>query len=51
MKASRALFLKTHGSGGQRAIPAELPPGEYVLEVLIKVQEGDPSYYFRNMVE
>ncbi len=41
----------THGSGVQRTIPAELPPGEYVLEVLTKDQQDDASYYFRVMVE
>ena len=42
--------LKAHGSGVQRTIPAELPPGEYVLEVLTKQQQGDASYYFRVVV-
>jgi hypothetical protein len=31
--------------------PPKLPPGEYVLEVFVKVQQGDSSYYFRIMVE
>jgi hypothetical protein len=43
--------LKAHGMGVQRTIPAELPPGEYVLEVFVKVRQGDASYYFRTMVE
>ena len=43
--------LKAQGSGVQRTIPAELPPGEYILEVFVKVQQGDASYYFRIMVE
>jgi len=43
--------LKVHGSGVERTIPAELPPGEYVLEVFVKEQQGDASYYFRIMVE
>ena len=43
--------LEAQGSGVQRTIPAKLPPGEYVLEVLVKVQQGDSSYYFRIMVE
>ncbi len=43
--------LKAQGSGVQRTIPAKLLPGEYVLEVFVKVQQGDPSYYFRIMVE
>ena len=43
--------LKAHGSGVQRTIPAELPPEEYVLDVFVKVQQNDASYYFRIMVE
>jgi hypothetical protein len=43
--------LEAQGSGVQRTIPAELPPGEYVLEVSVTVQQGDSSYYFRIMVE
>ena len=53
--------LKAQGSGVQRTIPAELPPGEYVLEVSVKgsinvpdfprIQQHDSSYYFRIMVE
>jgi hypothetical protein len=43
--------LKAQGSGVQRTIPAQLRPGEYVVEVSVKVQQGDPSYYFRILVE
>ena len=43
--------LKAHGSGVQRTIPAKLPSGEYVLEVFIKVDQNDASYYFRIVVE
>ena len=43
--------LQAHGSGVERTISAELPPGEYVLEVFVKEQQGDASYYFRIMVE
>ena len=43
--------LEAQGSGVQRTIPAELPPGEYILEVFVKVQQGDATYYFRIMVE
>ena len=43
--------LKAKGSGVQRTIPAELPQGEYVLEVFVKVQQNDASYYFRILVE
>ena len=42
---------KAQGSGVQRAIRAELPPGEYVLQVSVKEQQGDTSYYFRVKVE
>jgi hypothetical protein len=43
--------LKAHGSGIERAIPAELPPGEYVVDLFITVRQGDATYYFRIMVE
>lgn len=43
--------LEAQGSGVQRTIPAKLPPGEYVLEVSVKEQQNDASYYFRIMVE
>ena len=43
--------LKVHGSGVQKTVPAKLPPGEYVLEVSIKGQQYDASYYFRIVVE
>ena len=43
--------LEAHGSGVQRTVPAELPPEEYVLEVSVKEQQNDASYYFRVMVE
>ena len=35
----------------QMKIPAELPPGEYVVDVDVTVQQGDASYYFRVRVE
>ena len=44
--------LKVQGSGVQRTIPAKLPPGEYVLEMSVGVNEEDGAdYYFRIMVE
>jgi hypothetical protein len=43
--------LKAHGSGVQRIVPAELSPGEYLLEVFLREQQDDASYYFRIMVE
>ena len=43
--------LEAQGSGVQRTIPAKLPPGEYVLDVFVKVQQDDATYYFRIVVE
>jgi hypothetical protein len=43
--------LKVRGSGVKRTIPAELPPGEYVLNVGVLEQQGDVSYSFRIMVK
>jgi hypothetical protein len=43
--------LEAHGSGIERIIPAELPPGEYVVDVSLTVQQGDATYYFRIIVE
>jgi hypothetical protein len=43
--------LEAHGSGFERVIPAELPPGDYVVDIFIKVGQGDATYYFRIMVE
>jgi len=43
--------LKVHGSGVERTIPAELPPGEYAVDVFVIEPQGDASYSFRVMVE
>ena len=43
--------LKAHGSGVERTIPAELPPGEYGVYVYVTDPQGDPYYLFRVMVE
>ena len=43
--------LKVHQEDDRIAIPAELSPEEYVVEVLVGVPEGDASYYFRVNVE
>ena len=43
--------LKVHGSGVKRSILAELPPGEYVLNVGVLELQGDVSYSFRIMVK
>ena len=43
--------LRARREGDRRTIPAELTSGEYVVEVLVRVPEGDASYYFRVAVE
>jgi hypothetical protein len=54
---SRSHSLKAYGSGVERTIPVELPPGEYVVDVFIQVPQttsrdvNDATYYFRIMVE
>jgi hypothetical protein len=48
---NRSRSLKAHGSGVERTIPVELPPGEYVVDVFITVRQGDATYYFRILVE
>jgi hypothetical protein len=48
---NRSRSLKAHGSGVERTIPAELPPGEYVVDVHVTEPQGGASYFFRVMVE
>jgi hypothetical protein len=48
---NRYRSLKAHGSGVERTIPAELPPGEYAVDVFVIEPQGDAVYYFRVMVE
>ncbi len=43
--------LRVSREGDRIVIPAELSPGGYVVEVLVRVPEGDASYYFRVAVE
>jgi hypothetical protein len=43
--------LEIRRSGDGVRIPAELPAGSYVIDVLVYVPEGDASYYFRALVE
>jgi opacity protein-like surface antigen len=43
--------LKVHGSGVERTIPAEAPPGEYVMDVFVLEPQGDANYSFHVMVE
>ena len=54
--SNRSRSLKTYGSGVERTIPVELPPGEYVVDVFIREPKAtrgynDAVYYFRVMVE
>jgi hypothetical protein len=49
--AEPSRTLKAHGSGVERTIPAELPPREYVVDVVVIEPQGDASYTFRVMVE
>jgi hypothetical protein len=48
---NRSRSLKTLGSGVERTIPVELPQGEYVVDVFLRVHRNDASYFFRIMVE
>ena len=43
--------LKVDGSGGRVTIPAELPAGDYVVDVFVAVPQGDASYFFRVVVQ
>jgi hypothetical protein len=43
--------LKVHGSGVERTIPAEVPPGEYEVDVFVVEPQGDAFYSFRVIVE
>jgi len=43
--------LKAYGSGVERTIRAELPPGEYGVYVNVTDPQGDIYYLFRVMVE
>jgi hypothetical protein len=48
---NRSRSLKALGSGVERTIPVELPPGEYAVEVFVIEPQGDAVYFFRVMVE
>src|ERR671921_499543 len=43
--------LKAQGSGVERTIPAELPPGEYGVDVFVVEPQSDANYTFHVMVE
>ena len=49
--ALTAENLRVRREGDRTDIPAELGPGEYVVEVSVRVPEGDASYYFRVAVK
>ena len=48
---TRFRSLKAYGLGVERTIPVELPQGEYIVEVFLREQQNDASYYFHVMVE
>jgi hypothetical protein len=48
---TRFRSLKAYGLGVERTIPVELPQGEYIVEVFLKEQQNDVSYFFHVMVE
>jgi hypothetical protein len=43
--------LKAHGSGVERTIPAELPQGEYGVDVFVVEPQGDVVYTFHVVVD
>ena len=43
--------LKAQGSGVERTIPAELPPGDYGVDVWVRWSQSDVTYTFHVMVE
>ena len=49
--SSRPLATGGSARGGRATIPAELPAGDYVVGVFVRVPEGDASYYFDVAVE
>lgn len=44
------LRVSRLGLGDRVQFPVELPEGEYVVEVSVRVPEGDAAYYFRVVV-
>jgi hypothetical protein len=43
--------LPVRRSGSRARIVADLPPGEYVLDVFARMPQGDASYGFRLILE
>ena len=46
----RSSPLEVGGTADRVTIPAELPAGDYVVDVSVTVPQGDASYYFRVVV-
>jgi hypothetical protein len=49
-RASEAKDLRVSRLGERVQIPVKLAAGEYVVEVSVRVPEGDAAYYFRVVV-
>ena len=50
-KGGGAKDPKVRRSGTRARIVADLPPGEYVLDVFARMPQGDASYGFRLILE
>ena len=50
-KGGGAKELKVRRSGTRARIVADLPSGEYVLDVFARMPQGDASYGFRLILE
>jgi hypothetical protein len=48
--ASETEELRVSPLGDRAQIPVGLPEGEYVVEISVRVPEGDTAYYFRVVV-
>jgi hypothetical protein len=48
--ASETEDLRVSRLGDRVQFPVELPTGEYIVEVSVRVPEGDAAYYFRVVV-
>ena len=49
-RALEAKDLRVSRLGERVQIPVKLAAGEYVVEVSVRVPEGDAAYYFRVVV-
>ena len=48
--ASETEELRVSRLGDRAQIPVGLPEGEYVIEIFVRVPEGDAAYYSRVVV-